>query len=211
MSDEKKSDAWTKAEAQAANEWDDLQDYWKEIRPKSTIILVSGRASDMRSHLEMAAAKASAKLAKYTNDKHSHQMITGEVLADVAVQGVALFMEEWNNSLKSQNLAGLIELVLEAQDLSPSEMRGFLQALPLSLIDRMLDSSIGTVPGVHALVALEKHMRTKSIRDYTLSKEGLRIRVDFIDPVRQIPLSFYLDEAFQGHGGEPAPKPSATK
>jgi hypothetical protein len=208
MTDEKKPDTWTSAEAKADQEWEDLQEHWKALRPQSSIVLVSGRASDMRSHMEMAAAKAIAKLTKYTNDKHKNAPITGEVLADITVKGVSLFMEEWNNSLKSQNLAGLIELVLEAQDLSPAEMRGFLQALPISLIDRMLKSSIGTVPGVHALVALEKHMRTRLIRDYTLSKEGLRIKVDFIDPVRNLPLSFYLDEAFQGFDKDEAGNPA---
>lgn len=203
MSDEPKPDAWDKAD----EEWQDLQECWKELRPASPITLVTTRASDLQSQLVIVAAKTTFELTKYTNEKHNHKPLTGELLADVTAKGVELFMQKWFEHLRSQDLAGLIEVVLEGQQLSPAEMKGFLMALPESLLDRISKASIGTVTGVHALIAFELHRRKRKIIDYQLSKEGLRTRVDFNDPVSGTPINFYLDEAFEGLSKEEPPPP----
>lgn len=193
--DDKKPDAWNEADA----DWQDLQESWKELRgPKSPIEIITNRATDLKSQVTIAAAKASAKLAKYTNDKYNQEPVTGELLADVATKGVELFMEQWLDVLKSRDLAGLIEVVLEGQQLSPEEMKGFLRSLPDSLLNRIVDSSYGSVTGTHALIAFEKHRRVRGIADYSLFKEGQRTKVSFLDPVRMLQVEFYLDEAFEG-------------
>ncbi len=204
MSDEEppKPDAWDKVDA----EWQELQECWKELRPQSPITLVTTRASDLQSQLAIVAAKTTFELTKYANDKHTNRPFTGELLADVAAKGVEIFMRKWFEHLRSQDLAGLIEVVLEGQHLSPNEMKGFLTALPEGLLERIQKASIGTVTGVHALIAFELHRRKRSITDYTLTKEGQRTRVEFRDPGRGVPISFYLDEAFEGLPKEDEPR-----
>jgi hypothetical protein len=199
-------DAWDEADA----DWQDLQACWKELRPASPVTLVSTRVSDIKSQLLIVAAKASFDLRKYA-DRYQGKPFTGEVLADVTSKGVELFMQRWFDHLRSQDLAGLIEVVLEGQQLSPVEMKGFLTALPASLLDRIVTASVGTVTGVHALIAFEHHRRVSEIRDYTLSKEGMRTKVSFFDPKRQIMVDFYLDEAFEGPPKQEDPESPATK
>lgn len=196
------TDSWDPKEAEkvakAEEAWKELQESWAELRPPSKIIAVTGRASDMKSHLELACAKTLPVLEKYTNDKYNAKPVTSAMLADIMAQGISIFMEKWHDELRSQNIAGLIEIILEAQDLSPTDMKGFIQALPLNLLDRILDSAIGLVPGVHGLIAIERALRARNIRDYTLGKEGARTYVSFFEPNRQVPVKFYLDEWFEG-------------
>jgi hypothetical protein len=192
---DEKPDVWNKEE----EEWEDLQDCWKELRPPSLITVVSNRASDLLSQLNIVAAKVTHELSHYTNSKYANRPMTGDLLADVMSKGIEIFMQRWYEHLKSQDLAGLIEVVLEGQQLSPAEMKGFLNAMPQSLLERISEASIGTVTGVHALIAFEYHRRKRSIIDYTLSKEGVRTKVSFVDPSRGLPIEFYLDEAFEGN------------
>lgn len=192
--DDPKPDAWDKKD----EDWQDLQECWKELRPQSPISLVTTRVSDLQSQLTIVAAKTTFELSKYSNDKHRNQPITGEMLTDITAKGIEIFMQKWFEHLRSQDLAGLIEVVLEGQHLSPNEMKGFLMALPQGLLERITNAAIGTVTGVHALVAFEVHRRKRNITDYSLIKEGQRTRVDFQDPIRRLTVSFYLDEAFEG-------------
>jgi hypothetical protein len=190
-----KPDAWDPQDAERK----DIRDCWETLRgPPSPIEIITTRANDLKSQVSMAAAQASFKLARYTNEKYNQQTVTGEVLADIATKGVELFMEQWLEILRSRDLAGLIEVVLEGQQLSPDEMKGFLRALPQSLLNRVVDSAFGTVTGVHALIAFEIHRRRLGISDYTLSKEGERTGVRFFDPQSRKEIEFFLDEAFQG-------------
>jgi hypothetical protein len=188
-----KPDSWDPA---GDAEWNELQEYWKELRPPSPIILVSNRPSDLKSQLAIVAAMTTAELQKVHRDPGVYAT-NGDVTSLVS-KGIEVFMQKWFEHLKSQDLAGLIEVVLEGQQLSPEEMKGFLMALPGSLLERITKASIGTVTGVHALVAFELHRRKRNITDYTLSKEGERTKVEFRDPSRQVPISFYLDDAVQG-------------
>ncbi len=196
MGDDDKPDAWDKND----EEWQDLQEHWKELRPKSSITLVTNRASDLLSQLTIVSAKTTFDLKKYADGKWTNRPFTGELLADVTAKGIEIFMQKWYEHLRSQDLAGLIEVVLEGQQLSPGEMKGFLQALPQSLLERIAKASVGTVTGVHALIAFEIHRRRRGITDYILLKEGERTKVIFTDPVRQVTVDFFLDQAFEVEG-----------
>lgn len=191
MSDDQ--DHWSKED----REWDELQEAWKAVRPPPIIQVVSNRPSDLLSQLTLVAAETTFELKKVFK-KYDGQSLTSDLLAEVASKGVEVFMRRWFQHLKSHDLAGLIEIVLDGQQLSPNEMKGFLQALPDSLVQRIIDSSVGTVTGVHALMAFESHRRERHITDYTLTKEGERTKIEFFDPIHRVPVSFYLDEAVKG-------------
>jgi len=178
--------------------WDDFESCWAELREKSPIRVVTTKASDLRSQMEIACAQTSFELAQHLKTLQGKSLADPQVLSDLVSKAVVTFMEKWHAALRGQNLAGLIELVLEGQDLTPNEMRGFIQALPESLLNKVVESAIGTATGVHALMALEVHLRARSIRDYTLGKESLRTYVEFHDPGHNAMVRFYLDDLVEG-------------
>jgi len=180
------------------SEWEDLEADWELLQKKSPITVVSNKPSDLRSQLELAGAKSLFELKTFAK-KFDGQPFTAEVLAEVMAKTVALFMEKWHEGLRGQNLSGLIEIVLEGQDLSPEEMRGFLGALPDSLLQRILDSGIQSksADGVHGLVAMERHLRARNIRDYRIGKDFGRVYVSFFEPKVGAEVRFFLDEIFE--------------
>jgi hypothetical protein len=177
--------------------WDDFEECWDAIRRETPIRLVKNRASDLHEQLEIACAKTAFELAGFVK-QFDHQALDSTVIAKIVAKSTTIFMEKWREGLKGQNLTGLIEIVLESQDLSTTEMKGFLQALPSSLVQRILDSAIGAgdASGVHALIALESTMRVRGIKDYTIGKTDGRISVEFLDPTHSKLVKFFLDEAF---------------
>jgi hypothetical protein len=130
-------------------------------------------------------------------------------LSTLISKTVGVFMEKWYEGMRGQNLAGLIELVLQGQQLSPVELKGFVRALPQALLERIVTSTIGATgtygKGLHALMAVEIHLRKSAIRDYTLSKEGERLHIEFIDPKRDAIVKFFLDEPLRVDDEEKTP------
>lgn len=179
------------------SEWDDIENDWELLKKKSPITIVSDKPSDLQSQLELAGAKTVFELKTFAK-KFENQTFTAGVLAELMTKTVALFMEKWQEGLRGQNLSGLIEIVLEGQNLSPDEMRGFLGALPDSLLQRILDSGIQSKSGtgIHGLIAMERHMRARSIRNYAIAKEFGRVYVEFDDPKHGAKVKFFLDEVF---------------
>lgn len=176
--------------------WDEFEDYWKAIRNDSPIQLVSNRASDIKEQLEIACDKTSFEIKEYAK-QFNGQTLTTELLGKLMARTVALFMAKWQEGLRGQNLSGLIEIILEGQDLTPAEMKGFLKALPDSLLQRILDSAIGagTGSGVHALIALEHHFRKNGVRNYNLGRVDGRVYAEF--EAQGQTLRVFLDEVFK--------------
>jgi hypothetical protein len=196
-----------------SDEDDDLEDYWSDLQKKQIIQVVSGRASDLKSQLEMASAKTAfdmtPMLAEYAN-----RPLDSETLSKMITKTVETFMLKWYEGLRGQNLSGLIELVLEGQDLSVEELRGFMRALPVTLLRRILDSAIGATgtsgTGIHALMAVEMHLRQRGIPDYTLTRIGGRLHIEFTDPKRDALISFFLDEMHE-HDDSSPDRPGADR
>lgn len=178
------------------DEWEDLEKDWETLRPKSSVQLPA-RPSDLEGQLEEAALKAEFEF-KGMAQRYTGETLTTDLLCTLMVTAVKIFMTKWHEGLRGQNLAGLIEFVLEGQDLSPTEMKGFLKALPTSFLDRVLSSAVGswTSNGVHALVALEHHVRSRNLKDYTLGKDFDRTYAEFDSPEGKIRV--FLDELFSG-------------
>lgn len=178
--------------------WSELESDWEDLKKNRTsILLVTNKPGDLKSQMELAYQKTAFDLSQYVK-RYDQQQLTVEILTDLTSKAVRLFMENWYKALREQNLAGLLELVLEGQDLSPSEMKEFLQALPSSLLQKIVSSAIGSASGTHALVAVEYMMRQRSVRDYRLRKEGASVVVSFVDPVTLGEVTFTLDETFKG-------------
>lgn len=172
--------------------WDDLKAKKKAPAGPETIQVISGRAADLDDMLEVACAKTAQDLMqKY--QQHRGQNLTVETLADIVTTGVRTFMERWHESLRGQNLAGLIEFVLEGQSLTPAEMTGFVQALPRSLLERITRSAVGSASGIHSLMAVEYGRRLGNVQHYTLRPDQGHVLVEFLTSEDQ-KVSFRLDE-----------------
>ncbi len=133
--------------------------------------------------------------------EHQGQDLTADLLSKLMAKAVSIFMEKWYEGLRGQNLSGLIELVLQGQQLPPDELKGFVQALPSSLLKRIVESAIGATGvygnGLHALMAIELHLRSQNIRQYQLTQMGMRLHIEFHDPKRDAVVKFFLDEPIE--------------
>jgi len=174
---------------------DDLESYWKDIRRQPVVVTASDRPGDLQGQLLLASEKAGFDLAHKFKDFNG-QPITPELMAKIVAEGIRSFMDKWYEGLRKQNLSGLVEIVLEGQGnhLTPEEMQAFVQALPVTLIDKIVDSAMGSATGIHALIALEKHRRLGRAA-YRIQKVGAAVQVSFTSPEGQ-EVTFGLYEAF---------------
>lgn len=173
---------------------DDLEDDWALLRRTSPIRLITGRGGDTAGQIEFVATTTMADLTKEVNLKYHNHPVTGELLSDVALMAVSRFLKNWHAHLKGLNLPGLIEIVLEGQDLSPEEMKGFMKAIPTSLLRRIAESAVGSASGTHGLVAVEFAQRQGRIASYTIDKRQDRVCVEFQKGADTV--LFFLDEPF---------------
>lgn len=175
---------------------DDLEDYWRDLRPKQLVEVVRTKGSDLDGMLTTAAEKTIFDLAQAVNKKYDQKPVTGEMLADIVGTGIRIFMQKWRDALTNQNLTGLIEIVLEGQHLTPEEMLGFVQALPISILQRIADSAVGSGTGTHGLMSLEFIRRQGGIA-YHLGVTNGRIWAEFAHPRTKETVQFFLDETFR--------------
>jgi len=175
--------------------WEDLRSPAKEPDAPDAIQVVGGKSPDLTGLLEKTCEKTAQDLAQRFQSHHGETM-TVKLLADIVTTGVRTFMENWHDGLRRQNLAGLIEFVLEGQSLTPEEMTGFVRALPLSLLQRISESAIGSATGIHGLMAVEYARRRGEVTSYILQSDKDRVVVEFTNRLDQR-ASFYLDEEFE--------------
>jgi len=182
------------------DEEEPLEEAWADLGVLSPILLSTGvRASNVKGTMTLAAEKAAFRLRETFGSKYKDQPLTSDVLTDIVAMGVRSFMEIWYGELRGNNLAGLIEIVLEGQQLTPSEIQSFIHALSDDLILKITRSEVHSANGYHALMAIEHHRRAGRIDGYTIGLEGRRVFVEFRHtPKGEEPtyLKFYLDEKF---------------
>lgn len=171
----------------------DLEGCWSDLRcPKGSS---EEAPSQLRRSLLDAHQKASIRLIEEELGGTGTKPLT-----TVVSRAVALFMEEWYQTLRDQNLAGLIEIVLEGQHLVPNEMQEFVQALPYSLLERICQSAMNSASGIHGLMAIEFARRNRNLRSYNIYQDGSRTYVQFTT-LDDRTLKFYLDEKFDLEAG----------
>ena len=166
----------------------ELESFWADLTG-STIRLASDKFC-MDDLLEEARLKASFDLSSMYMDKELDKKDIPEIVS----RGIRLFISHWYEKLRSQDLAGLVEFMMEGLQIPPLELSQFMRTMPKSLVNRVVDSITGSASGMHALYVLEWHRRSGSLEDYRLSNDSGRIRVSFQNP--KGPVSFMLDERF---------------
>lgn len=174
----------------------DLEECWALVRAHSPIRRVSNKPSNIEGQLELACEKAIHDLTQEFQDRKG-QLVSLELLSDMVAHGIRAFMKHWLDGLRNQNLAGLIEIVLEGQkDMSPDEMMGFMRGIPTTLLEKIATSGLGTASGIHALIGVESARRRGEVRRYKIARDGFRVYVKF-ENVAGDEIQFYLDEPFE--------------
>lgn len=180
----------------------DLETYWAEIRqaPRS-IKLVTGAVSNVREGLEIAAAKTSHDLQEKFKEMVG-KPIDLAFLSNLVGGGVELFLKNWYEDLRRRDVSSLVEVVLEGQTLPVEELKGFIRALPKSLLDRVLkEGGLGSVgSGIHGLLAVEWHFRQASGRDYELRRDPTDDKLvvtAYPNSLNGGAITFRLDEKFE--------------
>lgn len=178
-----------------------LETYWDEIRYRSPIRVVKDKPSELDDQLLLACEKASFDLRQQLAGMVGQPM-NSDVIAKLVTTGIRQFMSHWKEGLTGQNLAGLIEIVLEGQGLTPDEMLGFVQALPESLIQRICKSAVGSASGVHGLMAIEYHRRRGTVSNLRVEASDGRVKVAFRGR-GEGDTHFFLDDPFELDGMDP--------
>lgn len=176
---------------------EDFDDDWQDIRPKPLVRIISDQPSRLKDAMVLASETAAFDLAQKSKS-YVGKPVTSEILRSIAAQAVRLFMERWYDGLRGQNLAGLIEIVIEGQDLDPSEMSSFIRALPTRLVEKIADSAVESGTGVHGLMGIEYARRTGRLGDYSIGRDpgsDNRVYVRFRKGDKDI--EFFLDEHFE--------------
>lgn len=184
--------------AAAEDEGEDLESYWKLLRPASLIIRpASGRVSNLREGLELAALKAEQTLLRELETDPGK--LTFMPMADIVGLCIKTLLDGWYNGIASHGSGSLLEIVLEDQRLPTAELKDFVRALPQSLIVRILESApMNRASGIHALLAVEAHFRSTGDRDYSIRRDAnsvLIVTLKQTDTAEAV--TFRLDENFK--------------
>jgi len=163
---------------------------WDAVRKKSAIRITSTRSSDLESMLDLACEKTIFDL-KQVFRKHA---LPPEAIQEIVTEMVRRFTGHWKEALEGQNLAGLIEIVLEGQNLSPKDLKEFLATLPNIFIERICDSAIGGhASGIHAVIAIEKARRLRKVT-YEITELAGRFCLKCIDLDKDIEFEIFLGD-----------------
>jgi len=176
----------------------DLESYWKLLRPASLIVKpVSGRVSNLREGLELAALKAEQTLLREIEADPGK--LTFMPMADIVTLCIKTLLESWYKGIADHGSGSLLEIVLEDQRLPTAELKDFIRALPQSLIVRILESApLNRASGIHALLAVEAHFRSTGDRDYTIRRDPNSVLIVTLKQTATAEaVTFRLDESFK--------------
>lgn len=182
----------------------DLESYWKDLRPNRIDVSVAERTS-VNAQLEELRAEMTAEITKFIDTAYPpNTTVSSAMLANIMVTTITQFMMRWYEHMKHFDLAYLVEVILDAQkDLPLTEVKGFIRALPMTILSRLLNESRGQMTGLHALVACEVRRRDGELQDYDIRKDAFgKLIVSFTPPPdrrnTQSILSFSLRDIFAG-------------
>jgi hypothetical protein len=173
----------------------DLETYWKRLRPPRVDPAPPLKGWDLRRALVRAASRAEGDLAGRVAG------LDPAVVSKVATEAIQCFLEAWYEELRGGDTVSLIGVVMEGADLDVTELKGFVAALPESLLQRICDFPTPVASGLQALLAIEHSRRKKLAPDYLLSRDLLdgKLIVTFYPPQAQgEAVTFKLDETFEG-------------
>lgn len=179
---------------------DELESCWDEIVAGPRIVTASSKACDTEGLLRLTAAETSEAFVRQYQEQHPGvDAIPLGSVAELLHEGLQQFTSRFYEHLRSQDMAGLLEFMLDGQvGLTPEEITGFLQALPMSLLVRIAETPVGVANGTHALVSFEVHRRSNLVQYQLVKDLDGRVQVTVTRPDNaHPPLTFQLAETIR--------------
>jgi hypothetical protein len=187
---------------------DDFDSFWNELQGSSgkPLIVFEGKPRDYTYGLEDAAAKATFDMRTYMASLGPHPVVTSEMLTQLVTRGIHGYMRHWYDAYRNQDVAGLVEFIIDGLNLPAADLKGMMRAFPMSLIDRVVRGVTLAGTGIHALFALEWHYRSGNLpSDYEIYREADdKTRVKIMRNGEAVIIT--LDDVFripEEHGVEP--------
>lgn len=177
----------------------DLEEYWRDLRAPT--VEVSSRNTQLEGLLDQASVATVADLRAFLSTPEAYgRGGTNELILQMSARAARIFMSHWYEAHKKQDIGILIEIILEGQDAPVEEVKGFVRALPRSIINRILGELKGQATGLHALFSVEAHWRDGTLEEDFTIRKGMdgKIVVSFHPKESPEPLSFVLSNLFQG-------------
>ena len=174
----------------------DLAEYWADLRPAPPQVRLSG--NNLPSLQEMAVAQTVQDMQAWAQ-KSPHLIRNETFVAELVNRTITTHQDHLTRNAKRYDITGLIEVILSVQNLSAIELKGFVRALPRSLLERIVQADLGaTAGGIHALLSLEVLFREGRESDYQLTalpSGGIQVSLRPRSRPGEI-LQFRLDETF---------------
>jgi len=195
----------------STNQDEDFDRLWDELQgeKRNPVIVFGGKPRDYMYGLEEAAAKAEFDMRVYLASLGPNPSVTNDVLTRLVTRGIHAYMRHWYDAYRTQDVAGLVEFIIDGLQLPPSELKGMMRAFPRSLIERVVKGVTLAGTGTHALFALEWHYREGNLpMDYEIYREAdekTRVRVMRNGEAITITLDevFNLDRGVESTNGTP--------
>jgi len=166
---------------------------WEALQKKSLIRVTTNHSYDFEAQLEVACEKTVFDL---THLFRKHQ-VSAETAQELMGEMVRRFTSHWKESLKNQDLAGLVEYILEGQQLSNVELSSYLRALPLTFITRICDPEVGggDNTGIKQVMGVEL-ARRNGTASYQVTKKYGQFCLEVVDLIRDVKFDVFLFEVF---------------
>jgi hypothetical protein len=179
----------------------DLEEYWRDLRVGR--VEFTAEADGPETVIDRAVGRFQEALPEIIKDAEFAYGAAGTgPLTRLLTNSLRVFAHALYEEQRRQDASLLIQLFLEGTGtLAPEDIKGFLQALPRQLIDRILARLEGTRNGLHALLSLEVLWRDRTLdRDYELRRDqDGKIVVTFYPKEVPVEMSFRLRELFGGN------------
>jgi len=175
----------------------DLEEYWKDVRIRK--VEFRPEAPGPEAIIDRASDAARGAILHLLT-LQGQVVLDAERFTTILVDSMKLFAHALYEEQRRQDATFLIQLFLDGTgDLPSEDVKGFLQALPREVLERILARLEGTGHGLHALLSLELLWRDELLeQDYELKRDqDGKIVVTFYPKEVSEALSFRLRDLFE--------------
>lgn len=171
----------------------EFEEDWDLLRTMPLKVIVP-RSTDFVAQLDLAQAKTEFDL-RLLSKNFLNEALTPELFKKVVATSITKFVDHWRSGLRDLGVLGLIEVILEDPTVQLDECSRLLEAIPLCILQRLLDQVNGAFKGVLVIVAIEVLRRSGILSSYTLGREDGRLFVDTQD--KRGVVRVFTDEYFK--------------
>lgn len=179
---------------------DDIERFWNVVRVHR--VEASPEEKGPESVIEVALERLREELPKTLTGYLNRNLNEPWVFTNAVVDAAKILLTTLYQEQQKQDISLMIQLFLEVPKNNPVETKGFIRAIPRTLIDKILlrMEKSKHQNGLQMMLSLEALFRDGQLhQDYEVTKEtDNRIQIIFYPKERSGPLSFRLREMFIG-------------